>query len=209
MLLTLHTHLYNPRRYPTCWASSQWSHTVSSTPCHGACRSASLSSHPPIECKCTAPLIETPICTRHTTSHQFIWQHTCGAVGGLPMECGVDGQPHKTCIFIPDTGTPPEWPSQEEPESGLTASAPVSDVSAPACTNGVWPPLRPVSVVQKNKPLTTLSSNVQSIDLPTDCMAWRFWTMRQLNGCSTPARDLVRPSSGFNHSLKRRSRRFK
>jgi len=33
------------------------------------------------------------------------------------------------------------WPSQEEPASGLTASAPVSDVSTPACTNGVWPPL--------------------------------------------------------------------
>ena len=32
-----------------------------------------------------------------------------------------------------------------------------------------------------------LSSNVQSIDLPMDCMAWRFWTMRQVNGCSTPA----------------------
>ena len=30
-------------------------------------------------------------------------------------------------------------PSQEEPGSGLTASAPVSDVSALACTNAVWP----------------------------------------------------------------------
>jgi len=27
---------YNPRRHPTCWASSQWSHTVSSAPSHGA-----------------------------------------------------------------------------------------------------------------------------------------------------------------------------
>ena len=97
--------------------------------------------------------------------------------------------PIRLRIFIPNTGThpPPEWPSQEEPGSGLTTSAPVSDVSAPACTNGVWPPLRPVSVAQKNKPSTMLSSNVQSIDLPMDCMAWRFWTMRQLNGCSTPA----------------------
>jgi len=83
--------------------------------------------------------------------------------------------------------TPSEWPSQKEPRSGLIASAPVSDVSAPACTNGVWPPLRPVSLVQKNKPSTMLSSNVQSIDLPTDCTAWRFWTTRQSNGCSTSA----------------------
>ena len=83
--------------------------------------------------------------------------------------------------------TRPEWPSQEESGSGLTAYAPVLDVSAPACTNGVWPPLQPVSVAQKNKLSTMLSSNVQSINLPTDCMAWQFWTMRQLNNSSTPA----------------------
>ena len=92
--------------------------------------------------------------------------------------------------------TLPEWPSQEEPGSGLTVSAPVSDVSAPACTNGVWRLLRPVSVAHNNKPSTMLSSNVQSIDLPMDCTAWRFWTMRQPNDCSTPAPNLVRPSSG-------------
>jgi len=90
--------------------------------------------------------------------------------------------------FIPDTGTHlPEWPSQEEPGSGLTASAPVSDASAPACTNGVWPPLRPVNVAQKNKLSTMLSSNVQPTDLLMDGTAWQFWTMRQSNGCSTPA----------------------
>ena len=49
-------------------------------------------------------------------------------------------------------------------------SAPVSDVSAPACTNGVWSPLRPVSVA-RNKLSTMLSSTVQSIDIPMDCMA--------------------------------------
>ena len=69
----------------------------------------------------------------------------------------------------------------------LTAAAPVSDVSDPACTNGVWPPLRPVNVAQKNKPSTMLSSKVQSINLPVDCMAGRFWTMRLSNGCSTAA----------------------
>jgi len=58
--------------------------------------------------------------------------------------------------------TPSEWPSQEQSGSGLTASALLSDVSAPACTNGVWLPLRPVSVASKNKPSISLSSNVQS-----------------------------------------------
>jgi len=34
--------------------------------------------------------------------------------------------------------------SKEQRGYGLTTSAPVSDVSSPACTNGVWPPLRSV-----------------------------------------------------------------
>ena len=44
-----------------------------------------------------------------------------------------------------------------------------------------------MSVAQKNKPSTMLSSNVQFIDPLIDSTAWRFWTMRQSNGCSTPA----------------------
>ena len=35
-----------PRRQPTCRASSQWSHTISRTPCHGAWTSAPLCAHP-------------------------------------------------------------------------------------------------------------------------------------------------------------------
>ena len=80
----------NPSRHPTCWASSQWSHTISRTPCHGAWTSAPLSTHPSIECCCTAPQIKTPICTRRTASDQLLWkqQHTCGAVDGSSMERG-------------------------------------------------------------------------------------------------------------------------
>jgi len=59
------------RRQQTCWASSQWSHTVSSTPCHGAWTFAPLSAGQSSEWECTAPQIETPICSRATTS-QFI-----------------------------------------------------------------------------------------------------------------------------------------
>jgi len=59
----------------------------------------------------------------------------------------------------------------------------VLDVPAPACTNGAWPPLQPVSVAQ-NKQSTMLSSNVQSIDHPMDCTTL---TMIQSNGCTTPA----------------------
>ena len=42
-----------------------------------------------------------------------------------------------------------EWPCQEQRESGLTTSAPVLDVSAPAHTNGIWLLLQLVSVVQR------------------------------------------------------------
>ena len=95
--------------------------------------------------------------------------------------------PTRLRTFIPDTDTPQNDPPHEQRGPGLTASAPVSDVSAPDCTNGVWLPLGPVSVAQKNKPSTMLSSNVQSIDLLVDCTSWRFWMMRQSNGCSTLA----------------------
>ena len=99
----------NTRRHPTCWAPSQWSHAVFSTPCHVAWTSAPLSAHLSIQCKRTAPQNETSICTRHTTSHQFIWQqqHTYGAVGGSPMECWVGGQLHKTPHFHPRHRHPP------------------------------------------------------------------------------------------------------
>jgi len=90
----------NPRRHPTCWASSQRSHTISRRPCNGAWTPAPISAHPSIRCSCTEPQIETPIRPRRTTTHQFFWQqHTCGAVGGSSMERGVGGQPHKTPHF--------------------------------------------------------------------------------------------------------------
>jgi len=88
------------------------------------------------------------------------------------------------------------WPSQEEPGPGLTASAPVSGFSAPACTNRVCPPLRPVSVAQKNKPST--------MDC-TACGSGR-WDNRMAAQHLPP--NLARPSNGYN-SLKRRRRRRK
>ena len=38
-----------------------------------------------------------------------------------------------------------------------------------------WSILRLVSVSQKNRQMTMLSSTDQSIDLPKELMAWRFW----------------------------------
>jgi len=50
-----------------------------------------------------APHIETPICIRRTTTHNFILQqqNTCVTLRGSPMECGEDEQPYKTPYFHP------------------------------------------------------------------------------------------------------------
>jgi len=183
----------NPRRHQTCWASSHWSHTVSGTPCHGAGHLFhSTLTHPSSanaqRLKSRHPFV---LAAQHLMSSSDK-SNMCGAVGRSPMECGVDRQPHKTPHFHPRHQHPPPrmtllriaWVWLNCLRTGVRHSA-------PACTNGVGPPLQPVSVVQKNKPSTMLSSNVQSIDLPVNCMAWWFWMMRQSNGCSTPA---LRPS---------------
>jgi len=68
--------------------------TVSSTPpCHGAWTSAPLSAHPSIECRCTAPQIETPICTALWADHQWNTEWLENTT--------------RPRIFIPDTGTHP------------------------------------------------------------------------------------------------------
>jgi len=86
------------------------------------------------------------------------------------MQCGVGGQTHKTPHFHSRHRYPPSQNDPPKKSLGPT-QAPVSDVSAHVRTNEVWPPLRPVSVAQKNKPSTMLSVNVQSIGLPMDCAA--------------------------------------
>jgi len=114
----------NPRRHPIYWALSQWSHTVSSTSCHGAWTPAPLSAHPSFEGWCTAAQIETPNCSHRKTTHQFIWQQqrTCSALGGSPMEFGVGGQPHKTSHFHPRHWHPPA--RNEPPMKSLGPASP-------------------------------------------------------------------------------------
>jgi len=102
------------------------------------------------------------------------------------VACRKVGEHYETSYFH-SRPTLLEWSCQEQRGSGLTTSAPASDVSALVGTKGRWPLLRLVSVGQKMKPLTMLSSTVQSIDLPMESTAWRFWMMRQSIGCSTPA----------------------
>jgi len=130
------------RRRPTCWASLQRSHTVSSTPCHGPWTPAPLNAHPSIECNARrlksrhpfVPAAQQLISSDNNNIRAAHWaDHQWNAEWA--------DSPTTLRIFIPDTGThSPERPSQEEPGSDLTASAPALGVSAHFCTNGIWPP---------------------------------------------------------------------
>ena len=138
------------------------------------------------------PFVHNNLCT---TTYQFFWgpQQKYYPLGTSPMEWGLCRcafwleNTTRLCTFILDIGT-------HTPGMALTRTAWVwlnrlrTNVwyFRPAYTNGVWPLLRPMSVVQKDRPSTMLSS-VQSIDLTMDYTAWGFWMMRQSNGCSTPA----------------------
>ena len=92
--------------------------------------------------------------------------------------------------------TPPptssEWLSQEQPGSGLTASARFRSYlykwgmsSSAACECDA-----------EEKTVDHVVLQCPSIDLPIYCTAWRFWSIRQWNGRLTFAQGLVRPSSG-------------
>jgi len=180
----------NPCRHPACWASSQWSHTVSSTPCYGAWTPALLSTHPSMECRCTAPQIETPF----VPAAQHLISSSENNIRPAQWAGHQWNAEWRTTLQDSAFSSPTLAPTH--PGITLPASASVTGASAPVCRNGIWPSLRFVSVTQKNKPLTMLSSNVQPVDLLMDCTAWRLWTMRQSNGCSTPVPGSRRPSSG-------------
>jgi len=175
----------NPRRHPTCWAPLQRSHTFlgrralepghllrSVLTCPTTADARHLKSrHPFVP---AAQQLTSLSDNNNTRAAQWADHQWNGEWADNPT---------RFRILIPDTGTYQPGMALSR-RSGLTTSAPVS---TPAGTNGVWPPLRPVNVAKKNKSSTMLSSNVQSTDLLMDCTAWRFWSMRQSNVCSTPA----------------------
>jgi len=77
-------------RHLTCWASSQWSHTLSITLRQwrlDICLTDHLSTEHRVGMHATASQIDTSNCTRRTTTPQFNWQQQkCGALGGSQMQ---------------------------------------------------------------------------------------------------------------------------
>ena len=113
------------------------------------------------------------ICTCRTSSHWFRekeWKNICAAQwADYQWNAEWTDSPTGLCIFITNTGTHPA--GMTLPKRAWVRLNRLRTSVTPACTNGVWPPLRSVSVAQKNKQSTMLSSNVQSIYFPMDCMA--------------------------------------
>ena len=107
--------------------------------------------------------------------------------------------PTRRRIYIPDTGThPTEWHSQEETGSGLTASAPVSDISAPAYANGAWRPT--AAACECGAKEQTVDHVVLQCPIyrPPPWTEWLDGSGRWYNRMFAQhlPRDLVRPSSG-------------
>jgi len=182
-----------PRRYRTCWASSQMSHTASFTACYEV---SSCSTHlPPVHRVGTLGITnqETHFYQPHNNSSVHLTAATkCGALGGSPKECGLECLESNTKLrtFIPDFGT--HLPGMALPRTkwvrlnclragigrfrfclhkwGMAPSA--------ACECGAE---------EQTVDHVILHRLIHRIYPMRDCMACRFWTMRQSNGCSTPA----------------------
>ena len=82
---------------------------------------------------------------------------------------------HNTPYFHPRHRHPPTRndPPKKILGSGLTASAPVSDISAPACTNGVRPLFAACEWAQKDKRSTVWFSYVPKVDVVNSWFAHR------------------------------------
>ena len=98
--------------------------------------------------------------------------------------------------FIPDTGNSP--PGMALPRTAWVRLSRLRTGVVRFCFclhKWVWPPLRPVSVAQKNKPSNMLSFNVQFIDLPWNARpGGSGWWDNRL-AAQHLLRDLVQPSS--------------
>jgi len=139
-------------------------------PSHRAWTSASLCASLYIQWQCTEPQIETHILyPLHNNSSVHLTTITKARWNAERLEMESTTKVHS---FIPD---PPSWNGPAKNNVGLAQVLPHQFRTFPVCTTGVWmmrhPLLRLVSVIQKIKPLTMLSSDVQTIDILMDCMA--------------------------------------
>jgi len=149
-------------------------------PCYGAWTSAPLSghpplsSHPPIECKRTAPRIETPICTCRAQHLISLSNNNIRAAQWVEYQWNVEwtDSPTRLRIFNPDTGTHPPgmtlpkraWVRLNRLCTGVgrfRSCLHTWGMASSACECGA----------EEQTVDHVVSTNVQSINLPMDCMA--------------------------------------
>ena len=178
---------------PAEGALSQRSHTVSSTPCHGAIQNARhlKSRHPFV------PAIQQLISSSDDDNNRSMALWADHRWNAKWLESTT-----RLRTFIPDIGT-----CQEQRGSGSTPSTPVSDISAPASTRVVCTPLSgmyPSAACKCGAEEQTVHRVVLHcpIHRPPHPHEAHGLT-RQLIGCSTPYRDIVRPRSEVIQTMKR------
>jgi len=154
-----------PRRHPTCWASSQWSYTFSSTPCDEAWTFAPLSAHPSTGARAWR-LKSRHLCSPHTNPWVILTTTYVQRSGRITNgRRSVRTTLRNSALFSPTLEpTVPEWPFKEQRGSGPTVP----------CLHK-WGMAYSVGVAQMIRPSTTLSSNYPPIELLMDCTAWLFW----------------------------------
>jgi len=152
-----------------CCGSAQRSHIASSTLCHGALTLAPFSSQLFTGWEFTASQILTPICTRRTTNHQSDNKNK-SATHWTVHRWNAEWLENTTKLsnFIPGVDTHP--PRKEQRESDLTTSTPVSVVSIPADTNGVWSFSVACECDAEEQTVDISSITVQSINLSLECI---------------------------------------
>ena len=188
-----------PHRHPTSWASSQRSHIISSTPCHRAWLTQCSPVHPMgmhgvsnRDTHLCPPQNNSSIHVITTSEVRRSWHFTNGMRSGWTTL-------HDSVILSSPTSAPThrEWPFRQQRGFDLTTSALVSDVSALACTNRVWPLLRHVSVAQKNKPSTYCPRIFNTSSFPWTARPDGSWCPDNWMAAQHLPRDRVRSSSGL------------
>jgi len=99
----------NARKNPTCWASSRWSHTVCSTPCHGAWTPAPLSANPPSSANTRRLKSRNSVvpAAQHLISLSDSNNIHAAQLADHQWNAEWMDSPTRLCIFMPDTGAHP------------------------------------------------------------------------------------------------------
>ena len=171
-------------------SACHWSHIVSCTQCHGLGHllHSALTSPPRANARCLESR-QSFVPAEQQSSVRLMTTTEVRRSGRITDRMRSFWTTLRDSVLSPPTLAPTllEWLCQGQRGSGFNHLRTGVGHFRSCLHKWVRPLLKFVSVAQKNKLSTMLSSNVQSIDFPVDCTTWRFWMTIQSNGFSTPA----------------------